>query len=459
MKLSKILEVIVFIFVLTFLGCQKEPTAAFTVSKTTTIPNDLLLFTNISIDADHYEWNFGDGNRSNDKNPTHAYTKLGEYAVTLVAFSNKNKESNPFSQKITIGTSPISSFTYSPKYPKPGETVHFIDNTANNPTSWLWEFGDGTTSTEKSPNHIYTSENTYHLTLNVTNDYGTFKQTDSVVVLNNMPVMPSADFTLTLAPYLAVNFKDSSAGNPNLWLWNFGDATTSTLQNPSHRYSHGGSFSVTLRVFNLAGSNQITKLIFIPSTLSEASFIYYEGENYTIYFTDMSTTSPILWEWDFGDGVTSTLQNPIHQYSQAGTYTVILKVTNNAGLSQKTQAIYVSNYDYAFFAGNYNVIDEGAGSTTSYTDVITATAQSNKFYTANFGNLANSSIYFLLNGTTVTVPSQTVHCGTPPNDLDHTFIGNGYFIQENDVVNMVVNYRDSTYLGVYNKIGRYNTIK
>jgi len=459
MNYSKVLFISISAFLFFLFSCQKEPNADFKTSKIFTVTNDTIKFTNLSSDADHYQWEFNDGTRSTEKSPVHIYSKEGDYLVVLYAFSKNGKKSNSFSQKISIGPSPTCQFSYTPKFPKPGETVHFLDNSLNSPTAWQWDFGDGTTSTEKNPNHIFTTEKKYNLSLTVTNNFSSSKKTDTLYVLINTPVLPIAKYIFTLEPNLTVNFLDQSEGNPTMWLWNLGDETTSTLQNPIHQYSHGAYYYVTLRVFNLAGSQQITQMINLPNILPIAKFIYSEGRDDTIYFYDKSSGNPILWEWNFGDGTTSNLQNPIHHYSLPETYMVTLKVTNIAGTSQITELIDVSNHQYSFFIGNYNVTDENFGNIIHYSDQITGSIEAtNKFFTGRFGNYDNASVYFLASGTTVTVPSQVVHCGTPPNDLDHTFKGNGYFNHIGDSVKMVIDYTDYSTIGNFIRTGSYTKI-
>ncbi len=458
MKHTKLLLALILLLVFSLVGCQKEPTAAFTSSKTSTLINDTVSFTNFSKDADYYEWDFGDNTKSKEKNPIHIYTKQSDYKVTLTAFNKSGKKSSSVSQKIIIGAIPYCGFTFSPKFPKPGETVHFIDNSINNTTTWLWNFGDGTTSTEKSPNHIYSAENKYKVTLNITNNFGSYEQSDSVIVLNNTPVMPTADFSYVLAPVLTAKFEDKSTGIPTIWQWEFGDGTFSSLQNPTHIYSRGGNYEVIFRAFNLAGSHKKIQTINMPSSVPVSKFIYSEGTDYTIIFKDISTGNPSIWKWTFGDGANDTIKNPIHQYSSAGDYTVTFKTTNIAGPHQMSQHIHVSNYIYTFIAGNYNIVDDGGGNNFNYADQITPAAENNKFYTTSFANIANATVFFLLSGTTVNVPLQTINCGSPPNITDHIFYGSGYFVENGQNVSIVINYTDSTSTITRKRTGTYTKI-
>ena len=124
--------------------------------------------------------------------------------------------------------------------------MSFTDTSLNDPTSWSWDFGDGGSSTAQNPSHSYESAGLYTITLTATNAEGDDTTTRSITVVEPAPI---ADFTLSEAnPDLgeAVSFTDTSRKAPNRWSWDFGDGTTSTLENPSHAYSSPGTYTVCL---------------------------------------------------------------------------------------------------------------------------------------------------------------------------------------------------------------------
>jgi len=155
----------------------------------------------------------------------------------------------------------------------------------------------------------------------------------------------TADATSGCAP-LTVNFTDLSTGSPTSWSWDFGDSNTSTDQNPIHQYSTAGNYTVSLNVTNACGSGNMTKINYI--TVKAAPVANFSANNTNpcvntpILFTDSSTGNPTSWSWDFGDSNTSTDQNPIHQYSTAGNYTVSLNVTNACGSDTMTKPNYIT---------------------------------------------------------------------------------------------------------------------
>ena len=136
----------------------------------------------------------------------------------------------------------------------------------------------------------------------------------------------------------AVQFTDTSTGTPTSWSWSFGDGVTSTAQNPIHTYAAAGAYLVTLTVANGTGSGSTTRSVTVASagTAPGTAFNFTPSapvQGQAVTFTDTSTGAPSSWAWTFGDGGTSTLQNPPHTFATAGTFTVTLKATNSSGSS------------------------------------------------------------------------------------------------------------------------------
>ncbi|MHA1974399.1 MAG: PKD domain-containing protein [Candidatus Hodarchaeales archaeon] len=151
---------------------------------------------------------------------------------------------------------------------------------------------------------------------------------------------------------LTVNFTDLSTNNPSSWSWNFGDGGTSSAQNPSYTYNTAGTYTVTLTASNCAGSDVVSKVDYItvneaPCTettpVADFSGSPTSGDAPLIVnFSDLSTNNPDAWAWDFGDGGSSTAQNPSYTYSAAGTYTVLLTASNCAGSNTNTKTDYIT---------------------------------------------------------------------------------------------------------------------
>ncbi len=163
----------------------------------------------------------------------------------------------------------FANFTATPTSGKTPLTVNFTDTSDTSPIQWLWNFGDGTNSTEQNPVHIFTTAGTYNVTLRAWNDLGSDTMEKVGYITVRDPAAPVANFTGTpatgTAP-LTVTFNDTSTNLPTGWLWTFGDGTNATEQNPVHMYSTPGNYTVSLNVTNEDGSNSVTKPDYIAVT-------------------------------------------------------------------------------------------------------------------------------------------------------------------------------------------------
>ena len=268
--------------------------------------------------------------------------------------------------------------------------VTCTDTSTNSPTSWEWDFGDGTTSTDQNPIHTYTTIGAYTIKLVVTNEGGSSSaQVGIVIEIPDEPPIaepPVASFLASrssgTAP-LPVIFTDTSIGSPSEWYWDFGDGTFSTDRHVSHTFTDGGTYEVTLSVSNDAGDSEAATTIQAYRRCTDpdgvhgntkcvvydmcecvdgtweiraensaqcgypkpkASFTHARiDDNYrTIQFTDTSDNYPTDWLWRFGDGQTSTDRNPTHTYEQDGIYTVTLVASNHIGDSTAKYPVVVA---------------------------------------------------------------------------------------------------------------------
>ncbi len=147
---------------------------------------------------------------------------------------------------------PETDFTYSPSSPADLDTIQFTDMSSDpygEVVSWTWDFGDGNTSTQQNPTHIYSDEGSYTVTLTVEDDDGATDTMMESIMVSNVP--PSADFSYQFHDKRTVGFTGKSAdrdGGVVNWTWSFDDGSMSYEQDPTHEYQHGGSYTVTLTV-------------------------------------------------------------------------------------------------------------------------------------------------------------------------------------------------------------------
>ncbi len=318
------------------------PVAAFAASVEAGELPLAVSFTDQSAGATAWSWDFGDESFSTEQHPGHTYTAAGTYTVTLTATNQCGSSMVTRQDLITVTcTKPVAGFAASKSSGELPLAVQFTDQSIG-ATSWLWSFGDGAVSTVQHPQHTYTAAGAYTVTLIVANMCGvdTLVGPAPITVTCTAPVAGFTSSPNAGEMPLAVQFTDQSSGATS-WAWNFGDSAGSTEQNPSHTYTAVGTYTVHLTVANQCGQDVITKngLVTVTCELPAAQFNHSvsSGEQpLTVHFTDLSTAAA-SWAWDFGDGNTSTLQNPGHTYVQAGTYGVTLIVTNQCGADTVTK--------------------------------------------------------------------------------------------------------------------------
>jgi PKD repeat protein len=326
------------------------PIANFTANTTSgTVPLNVQFNDQSTGNVTSYNWTFGDGGSSALQNPTYTYNTPGTYTVTETV---TGPSGNSTAQNIiTVNyPAPVAGFTENATNGLNPLNIQFNDQSIGNITSYYWDFGDGTKSTLQNPTHTYTNEGTYNVTETVTGPGGNNTQTQTNLITVNYPA-PIASFTENTtsgtAP-LNIQFNDQSTGTITQYNWNFGDGTTSTLQNPTHTFSDPGVYTVIETVTSLGGSHTTTMNINVKYPAVTASFTTNTTSGtvpLSIQFTDSSTNNPVSWSWIFGDGTTSTEQNPTHTYNTPGTYNVTETVTGHDSNSTITSAIIVKSPD------------------------------------------------------------------------------------------------------------------
>ena len=222
-----------------------------------------------------------------------------------------------------------------------GEEVQFTDQSSGS-ASWSWEFGDGATSSFPNPAHTYQDTGSYDVTLTITNGGNC---TDDTTIVGAVTVHPqviaafTADSTLDCVAPHDLQFTDQSTG-ANSWSWDFDDQTVSSDQNPNHTYSGVGTYNVELTASNsVSGCSDVTSMAIEVNEAPVASFSHSENAN-TATFNNTSIGGS-TYHWDFGDGNSSTMENPTHTYAGGGIYTVLLTVTNNCGTDTISDTVII----------------------------------------------------------------------------------------------------------------------
>ncbi|MEO6489515.1 MAG: PKD domain-containing protein [Ferruginibacter sp.] len=315
-------------------------------------------FTNTSTGANTYFWQFGDGTTSTLQNPVHTYTTAGSFTVRLICtniYGCSTSLPKPQYIKIQLPQASINGLPEEGCAPF-SWTFSSTVNSAEPVTGYQWNFGDGSNSLLPNPTHVF-SAGTYNISLIITTANGC---TDTVTATNGIKVgvKPTPNFIATprnVCAYVAVSFSDLSTGNVDQWLWDFGDGGTSVGQNPSHIYTDTGYFSVQLIVWNngCPDTLKIDNYIHISPPIASFTVSSLCIDPLRRIFTDHSVGAD-LWSWNFGDGNTSILQNPVHVYVATGTYIVTLVVTNLASgcTHTATKTVRLINENIAFIASD-----------------------------------------------------------------------------------------------------------
>ncbi|RKZ19444.1 hypothetical protein DRQ50_02020 [bacterium] len=315
------------------------PTALFGLDTSSGCAPLTVNFTDLSSGTiNTWAWDFGDGGTDNVADPTHIYTVPGTYDVSLTVTGPDGSDTATTVGLVTVSGPPVASFDAAPAVITAGESVTFTDTSTGDPTAWAWDFGDGGSSSLQNQVHVYGLSGTYTVRLIATSVCGSDTSTVVDVVTVNPPPAPVADFEASSAggcAPLLVAFNDLSTGAIDTWAWDFGDGGTATEAATAHDYTVPGIYDVQLTVTGPGGSDSKTVVGMItvdgPPTTSFTETANSVTAGDPITFTDTSMGSPSSWDWDFGDGGTSTLPEPTHIYTTAGLYTVTLVTTNACG--------------------------------------------------------------------------------------------------------------------------------
>ncbi|MCB9245031.1 MAG: PKD domain-containing protein [Flavobacteriales bacterium] len=296
------------------------PTVSFSANSLCSGPE--ASFTNTSSGASSYSWSFGDGKTSTQSDPTHMYSGTGTYLVRLTGTSGAGCKA---STQATVQVYSAAVADFSAAGVCAGNSTSFI-NLSSNAVKSSWNFGDGNSSTAVLPTHTYASSGNYNVTLQVENAIGCSRQVTKVV---NVYVNPVSSFTAANGCQGDVlNFTNNSTNGAS-YLWNFGDGSTSTAMGGSHTYSGNGSRTITLKVVSSNGCTSESSRTIEVYERPFANFAISntcEGELTRFVNTSLNGAS---YSWTFGDGSTSTIENPTHQYASSGSYTASLTVNNS----------------------------------------------------------------------------------------------------------------------------------
>ncbi len=293
-------------------------------------------FFNASSGVVSYYWSFGDGATSGEENPVHTYQNFTSNDMTYVVQLNVTSVygcTDTFSRNILAYATPFPEFTATPTSQLYPSTVVNIGNQTTGSWSYLWDFGDGASSTLQYPfSHDYNNWGEFTITLYVSGNNCSDSISHTVIIFAPPPIALFDPDTAGCAP-LVVHFQNYSQ-YADSYIWNFGDGGTSISKNPTYTFFNEGTYLITLKASGPGGENMapertitvyptpIANFKPIPNTVvipNQATTFYNLSENGLFYY------------WDFGDGTNSTEETPVHYYTNEGIYTVGLYVESIHG--------------------------------------------------------------------------------------------------------------------------------
>ncbi len=293
-------------------------------------------FTNFSSATATIDWDFGDGNTSSLTEPTHTFSEPGEY--TVIQFAASDCGYDTMALNITVYPAPEVSFEHTQTICS-GQEVEFL-NTSTNTSGNFWDFGDGETSALNNPSHVYNTPGEYTITLTGVSMFNQCEAiyTSTITVLD----LPAAIFepsTVYGCAPLDVSFANYST-NAQFYQWNFGDGNTSIDETPSHVFEEPGTYEVQLMATDLNGCfEDFTIFNITVRPKPEALFDYERSQSCglpaVINFENLSEGGEAF-EWSFGEGTTSVFTNPVHTYTEAGVYEVLLVANNQFDCTDST---------------------------------------------------------------------------------------------------------------------------
>ncbi|MBE9469518.1 MAG: PKD domain-containing protein [Bacteroidetes bacterium] len=283
----------------------------------------------------NYQWDFGDGDFSNEKNPYHLYDSYGFYNVCLSVFDSISGYSDESCQNIPLVNDTVTACNASYDYEVNGKQVAFFNTSLGNITEYYWDFGDNKYSTLKDPIHNYDEDGYYNVCLTVfdsvsgcISDY-----CDEMAVIEDTPNFFHANFNY-FANNRKVTFTNKSSGNVTNYLWAFDDGHYAYTQNPVHTYNEPGFYHVCLSIYDsISGElDEACKNVIVVDTSQvtcNADYSYYIN-GLDVSFTDNSQGNISNYLWDFGDGAYSYSKNPSHYYYKQDYYPVTLSIYDDA---------------------------------------------------------------------------------------------------------------------------------
>lgn len=324
---------------------------------TVVCPNEAISMYVYSYEAVSYLWDFGDGTTSENQYELHSYKSTGKYQVSLTLVNSCGNDTT-ITQIIDVTNNrPIDDLvTYAEKYSScPSDEIQF--GVYGNIVSTSWNFGDGNVSTDFYPTHSFADFGIYNVSLTATNQCGTDTTVNfDIKITNDSPFDQNVYVETTKYSICPAENLQFFATPGYSYEWNFGDGNVIAGENfIEHKFDTLGTYNVSVKITNGCGKDTT---LYIPVTVDEnltasSDFeIYYNFADSMNVAVEFQADDNSQYFWDFGDGTTSTDQQPIHNFVVDSMYQITLTVTNYCGY-ESTAVI-----DYRFWSAIDNEIPQ-----------------------------------------------------------------------------------------------------
>ncbi len=368
--------------------------------------NGNVIFTNVSSIGTApltYFWDFGDGTISTLENPDHVFANNGtDGALVCLTVADLNGTTCTFCNSVATGNqtwSGCQAMFYSESDSSSFNSINFFNFSGGAPTSFYWEFGDGTTSTLENPNHLFADSGLYQVCLTIVDSIGaTCSYCDNVIVGDPNDSGCQAYFysEADSNSVNSVNFWNYSAGTSTTFYWEFGDGTTSTLENPNHVFATTGTYQVCLTIGDSSGITcSYCETIAVGNQNGNGCQSYFysytdSSSVNSISFWNYSGGTPVSYSWDFGDNTTSALENPNHVFATTGIYNVCLTVTNSDSTTcSYCETVAVGQNGNGCQAYFYSYTDSSSTNTINFANYSSGASD---IYSWDFGDNTTSNL-------------------------------------------------------------------
>jgi PKD repeat protein len=316
-------------------------------------------FVSTTTNTTNYVWNFGDGNTSVLQNPAHQFTTAGTFTVTLTGSTNTCSDS--ISHQFVVYPKPTASFSLPVTYLCGIPAQVQLTNTSTGALGYSWDFGNNTFSANTNPIATFPNAGNFSVILVASNQFSCYDTAQRPIEIYPFPVIQSID----VAPadgcqplQITVN---ANTTDGNLFIWNFGDGTSSvslTIPTATYTYLDTGTYSITVQVYSFLDCGDtaiLTDTVKVHiNAIADFDFLVnttVEPIDGTVIFTNQSQHAE-TYVWDFGDGFSSTDENPTHQFGNVDSFMVTLTASNHFGCdSSISKSVYV--FKRALYAPNY----------------------------------------------------------------------------------------------------------